>query len=116
MAVIDRISLDVAYAMGVVTGRAWCSLVHYMLFVLAETLVSQNAVPVVAFIAHGVVSGVLLGKVLGIVVFFQEILIDGAMGTSWRIWIISIMAVYAGYNTLGCQWGQKAWHIRVGPL
>jgi len=51
MAVIDRIPLYVAYSMGVVTGGAWCSLVHYMLSVLAETLISQDAVSVVAFIA-----------------------------------------------------------------
>jgi hypothetical protein len=102
MAVIERIPLNVAYAVGVVTGGAWCSLVHYMLSVLAETLVSQNAAPVVAFIAHGIVSGVLLGKVLGIIVSFQEILIDGAMRTSGRTGIICIMTVYTGDNTLGC--------------
>jgi len=38
------------------------------------------------------------------------------MRTSRRIGIIGIMTVYTGDNTLGCQWRQKAWHVRVDPL
>ena len=54
MTVIDRIALGVADSMGVMTGRARRSLILYMFFMLRKTLVSQNTLSAVAFIAKGV--------------------------------------------------------------
>jgi hypothetical protein len=51
MAVINGIPLAATYSMGVVAGRARCVLVDNMFFVLFETIVTQDAVPVMAFIA-----------------------------------------------------------------
>ena len=49
--VIDRIALGVADSMRVVTGRARRLGILYMFFMLRKTLVVQNTLPAVAFIA-----------------------------------------------------------------
>jgi hypothetical protein len=49
--VIDRIALGIADSMRVMTGRARRLLILYMFFMLRKTLVVQNTLPAVAFIA-----------------------------------------------------------------
>ena len=49
--VIERIALGVADSMRVMTGRARRILLLYMFFMLRKTLVVQNTLPAVAFIA-----------------------------------------------------------------
>jgi hypothetical protein len=49
--VIERIALGVADSMRVMTGRARRLLILYMFFMLRKTLVAQNTLPAVAFIA-----------------------------------------------------------------
>jgi hypothetical protein len=104
MAVVDRITLGVAYAMGVVAGRAGCLQINHMFSVPLETIIVQNAVPAVAFIAESITIRALIGKVSSFIVAFKEVLVIGAMGSFCPASIIGIVAVCAGDPALRRPW------------
>ena len=68
VAVIERISLGVAYPMGVVTDGAGRIFFDNMFILFRKTLIPQDAAPAVAFIAHGIIRGTLRRVVEGYIV------------------------------------------------
>jgi len=101
MAVVDWITLQSAYPVGIVTGRAWRIFFNYVFAVIRKTLIAQNAIPAMTFIAKFVARGVLLGEINGSVVFLQEILKGRAMRTSRSDRVIAVMTVCTGYDAGG---------------
>ena len=64
---------------------------------LAKTLVPQDAVPTVAFIAHGISRGVLRGVIKRDIISLEQKLKGGAVGAQWPVGIVGIMTIDAGY-------------------
>jgi hypothetical protein len=113
MAVVDRITLGVAYAMGVVAGRAGCLLVNHVFSVPLETIIVQNAAPAMAFIAEPIAIRALIGKIRSFIVPFKEVPVIGAMGAFCPAGVIGIVTVCTGDPALRRPWWQEANHIRV---
>jgi hypothetical protein len=55
MAIVEGITLQIAYPMRVVTGRAWRVFFNYVFAVLRKTLIVQDAGLAMTFIAERVV-------------------------------------------------------------
>ena len=115
MAVVERIALGVAYPVGVVANRAGRVLIDDMFPMLGKTLISQNAAPAVAFIAHGIIRGVLRRVIEGDIVSLEQKFVGGAMGTQRAIGVVGIMTIYAGYPAGYCQRRYKTRHVGIHP-
>jgi hypothetical protein len=75
MAVIGGISLDIAYAMGIMADGTRCFLVNDMFSVFTKTFIVQDAGSVVAFITQGIALRVFHSIIGGIIVSFENKLI-----------------------------------------
>jgi len=115
VAVICRIAIGIAYAMGVATHCTRGFVVKNVLFMPFKTFISQYAVPAMTFIAQGVAIGALLCIIGGGIVSLEDILKAGAMGAFRPVGIIGIMTVCTGNNAIRCIGWQKGWYVRVHP-
>lgn len=115
MAVVRGIALGIADAVGIVACRARCFDIDYMFLMLFETLIIQDAVPVMAFVTEGIGGRALLRVITRIVSLRKKVLIGGTMRASWSAGIVGIMAVCTRNHTLRRIGKQQARDIGIDP-
>ena len=101
--------------MGVVTDRAGRVFFDYMFIMRWETLISQDAAPAVAFIAHGIIRGTLRRVIESYIISLEQKLKGGTVRTQWSVGIVGIMTIYAGYGAGNGKRRQKARHVGIYP-
>ena len=90
MAVVDGITLQAAYSMWIVAGRAWRVFFNDVFAVFRKALITQDAVPAVTLIC--------CLEIMAPDYSLEEKLKAGAMRTSRPKCIIGVMTVSAGYD------------------